>query len=330
MTMTDLNHYRAATDTTEEYLGRVVWFSQRERTIAHSTLDTVLTAHGLGKYTPGVPADVDVFRRVTSAAKRTKEPTDREGVFQNLHVAKLADDDTELVRRFVVEEVDPKGRALAYRECYDLIFDKATGRVTTKEILQLRPDGHPIAHYQPDYVAPPELATKGVQEARSTFESLRGHVNADALRTIANRIIDGGHAVKLRETGAVYFVPKAHTGELDQLIAAAKQLPGLKVDAIKLTDEGDGAERDRVRSAADDDLSGRCRAMQAELATLAGDQTEVGKRKRESVWRAYRTLAAQISAHEELLQETLQRTQIEFSQLEYSVLQAVGEAGTAA
>jgi hypothetical protein len=314
MTMTTdhtLQGYLDRTEDTEDYLGRVVMLSQREMHIAHPVLAAVLERHGLSAYLPGKPSDVDVFRRVTTGAARQRIPV-REGVSQNLLVRQVADVETELVRRLIVEEVDEAGRRLSYSETIDVVFDKVRGTA--------------IRRTAPNAYVVPQLASDVADEILATFSQLKGKVNGDGIRSIVNRVVTGCHAVRLRDTGGVYFVPRAHADPLDRLVAAGKELPGCQVDTIKLVDEGDGDQRRMIRDAAEADLSKECRMLMAGIGELTDGNNEIGKRRQATLSASFRQLSAKIAAHEELLEERLQQTRVEFGQLQHALFTAIGAA----
>lgn len=309
-----LTDYRERTAQTEEYLGRVVFLSQRETHVPHRELVQFLTDEGLGEYAPtSPPADVDVYRRITSNAKISREPVS-DGVYVNLLTRQVANDDNEIVRRLVVEEVDANGRRLSYDGVVDVIFDKVTKRVVRKTVQSNGFD-----------VLVPAIADQVADQILVDYQRLRGMVNGDGLRSVTKTVVDACYGVPLRDTGGVYFTPKASSAPIDALERVAAKLAGCQVDSIRLVDEGQGKQRQMVHTAADSDIAAEAGRLLAEINEL-GD-APVGDRKKTSLLRQYKVLSERAAAHEALLEQNLDQSRIQLAQLDYSITAVVARTG---
>ena len=68
MTPSVLNAYAAGISPDAKILGRITWFWTTEAAVRHDDLLARMDTAGVDrKFAPSKPADVDVFRRVTSA-----------------------------------------------------------------------------------------------------------------------------------------------------------------------------------------------------------------------------------------------------------------------
>jgi hypothetical protein len=309
---TTLDDYRQRTATTEEYLGRVVMLSQKDTTVDHGDLKVILTDAGLGEFLPSKPADVDVFRRSCTAANRKKVATGTDGVFLNVLVRELTDDDREIARRVVIEEVDGKGKRLSYAGQIDVTFTKASSTAGW--------------HRAPGYVD--DLSQAAVDAAEGIVQSYRanrGRVNADRLRTISTDVLRKSHAVLLRSTGSVYFVPKAHCGLLERLATVAARIDGMQADSLKLIEEGAGVQRRMVQRAADADISEAASKLTAEIRDLVAGGP-VSSRRARSLAKEFSRLYEQATAHEDLLEQRLDQSRVRLQQLEYAVKNIVAQA----
>lgn len=312
-----LQQYRQRTENVEEYLGRVVFTSQRKVYIPFDDIKKVFDDAGLADVCPKVPNNIDVFRSVTTEATRSSVPVPgRDGVTLSVTVKQIYDGELELVRRLIVEELDKKGRRLTFSEGWDLIYDKTTGDVRRRPAPQVPRDD--ITH-EPII---PEIATTVADEILADAVAHRGKVNAARLRTSISKVLERCHAIPLRATGGAHFVTRDESGPLERLIAAARNIPNCQVDVIKLTDEGDGVARDIVRGAAEEALMAQCRKLITEINELDG--SEAGKRRKATLSGEFRRISSAIAAHERLLQETLGNAQMQFGLMQDALFAAVG------
>lgn len=304
---TSLQDFRERTADVEEYLGRVVFTSNREANIQHSILEQILTDEGLADFVPSAPADVDVYRVVTTAGGRNRIDLG-DGRKMNLLIRQVANDEQEIVRRVVAETVDSAGRKLDHDGVIDIVFDKQTASA--------------FKRYAPAAGLVPQEAETLADELVAAYQSQRGCVGADRLRSIASRILDKSHGVVLRSTGGVYFVPRDHIGLIDKLERASRKLPGFQVESLKLLDEGDGRQKAMVHTAADSDIASQAARLLKELNDLTAEGG-VTDRRRTSLMREFGELQARATAHEELLSAELDQSRIQFAQLQWSLTQVV-------
>jgi hypothetical protein len=242
----ELRYYvdRIAPDAT--LLGRIAWFSVFDTTLPHTDLLAAMRSAGVDiSFAPKVPADVDVFRRVTTAAQ-SKRHQNGDGTYSNVLVRDVAADDHKVLRRLVVETVDAKGQRLNYTEAYDLVYDKSNSRMFTTRLT-----------------AESTIADSLVSGIVANYVARRGTINAEALRNLIGKVFTAAHSTGLRPTGAVYFTPAATAHLVEGLARLADLIPTMTVHTLPLVDE-DGRQAEMVRGAVIDESVVELDAMLAE------------------------------------------------------------------
>jgi len=285
MTPSVLHSYidRIAPDA--KLLGRIAWFSVFDTVIAHDELLKLMSSAGVAKgFAPSKPADVDVFRRVTTAAQ-SKRNENGDGTYSNVLVRDVANDENKVLRRVVIETVDSRGQRLDYYEAYDLAFDRGNQRLVTSR-LGWR-----------DTVA--DLLVPDVVAA---YNARRGTVNAEALRTLITKVFTAAHATGLRPTGAVYFTPAGQAHLIEGLERLAEMIPTMTVHSLPLVDE-DGRQTEMVRSALIDESATELDAMLAEGRRMLTDGVSV--RRAATLLARGKELRAKAVAYSELLDDNL-------------------------
>lgn len=282
-----LDRYTSAISPDAKILGRLAWFSVEETTLAHTELLRHIDDVGLGRrFAPKPPADVDVFRRVTTAAKAKRVPNS-DGTYSNFLVRDVSTEKTEVLRRLVIETVDAKGHRLSYDEAYDLIFDKETGRVWTVPLT-----------------GQATVADDLVRNVQSDYLAQRGTVNADTLRTLTNRVFTAAHATSVRPTGAMYFTPISETPLVDALEALAERIPKMTVHTMDLVDYADAKQAKMVRSAVVDSAVAELDEMMAKGKDLLAEGAITAKRAAVLMSRG-KELRAKAVAYSQVLDDNL-------------------------
>lgn len=287
-------------------LGRIAWFSVFDTTIAHSDLRLHMRTAGIDdSLAPKAPADVDVFRRVTTAAqsKRNENP---DGTYSNVLVRDVANDDFKLLRRLVIETVDAAGHRLSYLEAYDIAFDKLTNLMVVNRISSEQ-----------------TVADQIVADTLDNYNLRRGTVNAEAIRTLIGRVFDAAKATGLRPTGAVYFTPIAETRYVEALECLADLLPTMTVHSLPLVDE-DGRQAEMVRDAVVDESVVELDAMLAEgKAMLSG---AVSARRAATMLARGKQLRSKAVAYSELLDDNLSTMHARLELFDAQMMALISEA----
>ena len=306
MSVTDLAVAQYARDhaDNQDVLGRLVLSTVSELTVAHDTVAVHLNRYGLGEYLGGVPADSDIFRRVTKTIQSREDLGD--GTFLNVLVRDVTHGNTnEIVRRVVAENVDPKGKRLAYTEVWDLTFDKEHGTLTTRRT--------------PDWI--PTAADDIVAGLGDEYQAKRGTLNGDGIRALIKKILVGSHAIPIHRGAS--FMPRQHMGATDAIQSLAREFPEVDLLVVPLPNGSSevhgvskalGEDTDRAITALMDQANEIAKAGKARQNTLATMGTEL------------RRLKARTQVYQELLETDLSELDTRLLLLD----QAVGAAIVAA
>lgn len=196
----------------EALLGRIMWYSVPTATCLDPTVvGKALKNLGFTRRIPGLPAESNVFRRVTAEADRRGIPIVGTDQFENLLVRMVnAKRDNVLVRSIVVETVDPSGRRLAYDQVvnlefhYDNTVTPNVGKMKTEWVNGFSPTTHP-------------RAAAFVEDMKADFYRWKGMFHDALMRGwIKQTLIDMG-AVSVRPTGGIYFLKEEHASQVEAL-----------------------------------------------------------------------------------------------------------------
>src|SRR5690606_32838231 len=145
----------------------------------------------------------DAFRRSTKEAER-KIPS-QANVFQN-YICREVYSDTRIVQRnIVLETVDQKGKRLDYEgQAAIITLDKENNTI----------------HIQGNDPVALELA----KAAEKTFHIDKENYSAQSLRVMAMNILKSMSPTPVRPNGGVYFVPSAHSEQLEKWVNLLKSL----------------------------------------------------------------------------------------------------------
>lgn len=292
----------------ESWLGLVTWYSVADTRVQHDKLEKMLTDLGLVSWVPRRPADVDVFRRVCTAAQVKRAPTPDDGVFVNVLVRDVdSNGDEEILKRIVIETVDPKGRVLTFQEVYDLTFSRATSYVDVKRIGNIH---SPAA----DAVA---------MTIRQAFKDEKGCVNGNAIRDLINRALVDSDATVLRPTGGVYFVMRAKAEIVTALETFAGLIEGTNVHSIPLPD--DLKQRDMLRQSFEDEAVAEVDRTIAEIAKILKSGEKITAARFGEMAQRYKSLTDKAGKYSELLQTQLGSSTAALSMLDAQIGQLAGQ-----
>lgn len=288
MTMTAPSALDAYTASAADrpHLGSLAMFSVHALHVPHGRLRGHLDTVGLDPKLAGpVPNDADIFRKVTSAATRTKEPIG-DGRYVNILVRALTSDEEIVSKRIVAEIVDEKNRRLSFEEAYDVTFRRANGSILARPLV-------PVGTYP--------FADQVVDELKAKYRAQRGTVDANGVRTIINRTLTAAQAILVRPTGGVYFAPKGAARErlVESLKQLAKLLPTVDFYAVPLID--DTEQREMIEKEATRDLVDEIDRTMAELRGELDDDT-MTSRKLATITALYRTVSDKADAVSEVIE----------------------------
>lgn len=215
----------------EALLGKLLWYSVSELRVKHDDVVKHLIDSGIATNLPLPPKDVDVFRRVCTAAERKKVPTADPEIFANYRMAEFTDDES-VVRRIVRQKVDNKGKKLGHREVADIRFERKTSHVDVRTLG----------------IGRDETALQVAAEVQREFGQWRGCLNAYAIREWIRHYILRLGATPVRPGGGVYFVKKEHAQAIDQIEDFAHRLGDyVELHSLPLID--DQKQRNMVKRA---------------------------------------------------------------------------------
>lgn len=275
----------------QTWLGRLAWFSVESHTIRHDTLKAELKKDGLERFCPKEPRDDDVFRRIFYNGQRRHVPTDNPDIFERLLVREVVRAEGRIVKRIVIETVNSSDESLGFREAVNLTYvSDSPGQIGI------------------DYIGGAEN-TRGwdlAAELSGEFESLRGCVDARAVREVVRQVLASASATSVRPGGGVYFVPPAHGELLDALESTASRLPGCTLHTLPLVSEKKQA--DMLRAAFETESIEAVNETMAEISGLLASDRKVSMRKFTALATRHRTLVDRTKEYSDLLEQTLEST----------------------
>lgn len=246
---------------TSGLLGRFMWYSVPTSTCLDPKITQELVDQGFTKKLPHVPADSDVFRRATVQAERKKVPVNgQDDQFENWMVREVsAKNDDTMIRRIVVETVDPSGKRLDYEQIVDVEFtvDKTvTPPVTsirTKWINGFNPTTHPRA--------------KGVvDDVYSYYHKFKGMFHDAIMRHWIKQTILGFGATSVRPTGGIYFLEEKYAGPVDALEKFIDTHFPAGADCVCVEIPDTNKQREVIRKAIEKETTGAVESLMAEIA----------------------------------------------------------------
>jgi len=216
-------------------LGHLVMYSIFDGQVTHRDLAGWFTELGLdSQRVPDPPRPVDAYEKVTgpsgprviyplhdpaSAGQRRRRPRAAErGRVQaaTLMIRPVRRDGAQIVRHLIREVRDETATTLSYdtrlAECV-FLRDNDTDQAGAGN-LQITPDRAAIAALP---AAEQDQVNALLDELRRAYAHQCTYLHADRLRALLRGYIESLHAVRVRPTGGVYFVPRQHAGTLGAL-----------------------------------------------------------------------------------------------------------------
>jgi hypothetical protein len=291
----------------ENFLGRLIWYSVSEVKVLHADLGTALIKTGLNAYLPRVPLDADVFRRVSKAAQRRKLATQTPGIFHNFLVREVAYDDQKVYRRIVQEEVDQGGKRLDYKEVMELNFDRASSTIEAKPLNGVDPEVDAM-----------------VAEIKREFVSWKGCINSYAVRELIRRIVMSLNGTLVRPGGGIYFVDERNAPTVDKLEQLASYLPGTThVHSLPLVD--DQKQREMVRQAFEAEASDEIDAMLSEISDIKQKGVKITSDRYAQFATRFQDLQTKAKEYSGLLEASLTNTHSRLTVFQTSMVSLMAE-----
>ena len=239
-------------------LGHLVWSTLGDLSLTTAQLQTALAQAGLAPTPPPIHPRHAAERATAALA------CDPPSAGTRLFVRPVIEGPGILIRMLVYEETDPAGRVLRFTQCARLAWSDAEPDRLTID---------PLA--APD--ALPALAATALDRLPALFAAARDTYPASMLRTLANRILAGTHAIAVRSAGSVRFVPAAFAAQtqayvrLYEAFRAVSGHPDTEAYAVQVAERA--AHRLVIRRAAERDLGDRLDAWTREVAALLQQPT---------------------------------------------------------
>lgn len=308
--MTTLDQYIDTTSRldSDAYIGQLFWYGLSGVKLPHPVMVRFLTQCGITKNLPSPPHATDVFKRVCSEIKYLKIPTHDPEILENYLMKEFRDDKT-VTRRVVLEQINNKGKRIAFTELYDIRFDRSTKKITRKQINFHTSD-------IPDRI---------YNDVCTGFASWRGCMNLYGVRQwIRNFVLDLG-AVMVRSGGGVYFLRQAYAGELAALeqfaaLVNAQGFGEIELHPIPLID--DKKQRDMVRRAFESETSDAIDDIMVEITAITkDDRSVITADKYAKMVTKFQEIAGRTAEYGELLEDTLAGTNTRIALFRQSIMQ---------
>jgi hypothetical protein len=308
MTVTTLDEYRNRAADADK-IGSVVMISGRQTLIPLDKVRADLEAEGLGDLAPKPTAVSDLWRKATSAAAR--KGVEMGGKRINILIRKLKDDETEIIRSVVIETCDEAGKVLHYEESAHIIFNKETEKMRVRRLVDVGGVADDVIQELRDSFAARLVGGDVTVPDRKRTKVVPGYTkDQDDLRSLITVAVKGLSAVPLRETGGVYFVPKAHADKLAAIERVAAKWQGAQCHSLPLI-EDDPENPDKQKGLV---ASGVTASVLVDVDALLADLRETrnkangGKlpdRKAATFIRTAKEIRARVTEYQDLLEDGL-------------------------
>lgn len=300
--MTSITQYQQQVATQKDaYLGFLAWYTCTDVKVSHQALVQGLQTAGLHSAIPSVPADVDVFRRVSTNAERKKVATSIADTFDNYLIRPTDESDPITVRRMIVKErVNKTGKRLTY--------DNGQGTGTAElYYIDFHRDVSRIAYGPMDGGFQDTVCEEICKTIVADFWAWRGCLNSYAIREMVRRILLGMGATMVRDGGGVYFVSHEHQATLTALETFVSGLPGGSTfHSLPLID--DQKQRDMIRRAYEAESTDAVDRMLGEISEIKTSGKKISPDKYAAMVTKFQELTSKTKDYETVLQDSLRAT----------------------
>ncbi len=288
----------------EALLGRILWYSVPSSTRLDPKIVAELQTLGFTRKIPNVPAESDVFRRVTVAAQRSKVPipdptkadTFLPGQFENWLIRDFTAKGDALGKRVVCEVVDTHGKRLSYEQIVDVTFVPGSvagqsGHIKVDWINGFNSGNQPRAEVI-------------VQEIRRNFQVWKGMFHDEIMRHWIRQTILGFGATAVRPSGGIYFLKEEFAGQVDALekFITDHFPPGGECHSVEIPDTT--KQREMVKRAIEAETTGAVEAMMVEIANVK-KKGALTPKKYEQMLDEVKALKAKMHDYTDLLQTNM-------------------------
>jgi hypothetical protein len=241
-------HLVAVSGEPEQLLGHLVFYSIPEEHIAHDALVEQWLAPGLERdLLPRPPTALGTFRAACQSLERRRE---------DLRAEEAHRDERECAIQLTAIVRDPAGRVVDHPKLARLTLDRSL------EVIRL--ERFPLE--SPALPDPGELAAR----ARRLYRAWRRSLPGAALRRLVRAQLLALSASPVRESGGVYFVPRAAREQLGALAGAVGALTAGRGEFHRIPLADDASQRAMVRRHFVANCSGALDGEIARLRALAG------------------------------------------------------------
>lgn len=281
------------------FLGRLCWYSLSDnvRISRQDFLDELKDKNVNFGSLPEIRA-VDVFKRGCTNSERNKYlPTHQEcddlGVPFGCHINYMfrnAGQDKDKVWRTLVREiVDSNGHELSYIEVASLIYDRSTETIDYQSKIVLSDTEKDVIKDVYDY-----------------FKAEADIVTPYAIREFVRKGIEWHlHAIKVRESGGIYFVQEQFSSQLLALSDAVNNIGGTFHD-LPLLD--DSKQREMLRKAFEDESLDDVNVMLAEIADILKNNKTISQNRFIDMKERYNKLIKKVLEYSNILDEAMTTT----------------------
>lgn len=300
-------------------LGELVFFSVAENFAAdHAAMEADCKRLGLEKFTPKVPKDIDVFRRVCTNAARKRVPVDGADVFENYLMRDVKTSDGHAWKQLVVETVDGENRRLDYEPVLELEFDpEKPNKIVVNWLVTPQPKN----------------ARSVLDEIVSQYKFWRGKVHAYSMRSFLRDVVASTNATMVKQSGGLYFVMESKfdtISALDEIVtkhASTEDFTTTNVsfDTVPLID--DSRTKEMLRAAFEDEAIRSIKEFQDEVDDLVGDDGTITDAKFASLAAKKNAIKAKAEEYATLLDDNLNGTSLRMRALEASLKKAYRKIG---
>ena len=243
--------------------GVLLWYSVSRCEPTIGDIAYAMTASGVSpSYTPRAIEDLDAWKRASGALKvEYKLPGERTGKLMVRDVST----EPELVTRHIVREiVDAKGHHLDYTTVGCIEFHRPGAKAGgTSGTASVEINQNFILSGDSDLVHVEKFADK----IRDRYPFCQTHYSSLAMTTILRQMVLDLKAIRVRESGGVYFIHRSHLDTVKAIKEFVKALPGTSdVCSIPLVDTTE--QRTMLSNAFAEEVSSEVEDLLKDIAKL--------------------------------------------------------------
>lgn len=245
----------------------------------------------------------DAFRRATTSIAVERMPAGKDR-FKNYLVREVRCSSEEVRRHLVAETVDSAQEVLSYREVAAL---RLLRRYNPTMVTELLPGAFAVEEDK-------EVIEKMLRTAEERYHIALRYYEGDHIRRLIASILADMSPTLVRQSGAVYFVPKEHERDLKSLETLAKKL-GAEFEGVPVMDAAN------VRELVLNAFRNQTLAVVTELTEALKDP-DITQKKVVVLLDQAKSLLGQVKEYEDLLEKKLTdlRTQVEIVQMQMMAL----------